>query len=494
MKSAALVALFFILYSIFSVTSAHAQEPDPCAYDPSWDDQEAFNAFNNCAIQQDAYGAEVFTGAQIWATVDGLNMQIFGVSALHPQTDGSTAGRGALASASNLVASLYANPPASGVQYIASQIQKFNPVQPAYAQEGTGFDALKPVQDLWTVFRNASYVGFVIVFVIIGFMVMFRAHISPQAVATVQDSIPRIVIALILVTFSYAIAGLMIDLMFLIINVVISLLAQSGVLDRLTASDIIFQKSIIGVMVFGWDDVIGATARAIHDLLGDIIGGGSIANIIKFGGVLQWGIGGIAGLIVGIAALFIMFRIFVMLLMAYVMIILLTLLAPFYFLIQALPGNNGAKEWFKQMGANIAVFPAVALMILLAGIIGGITAFGGTGSGELTKEATTEALKFPLLLGGLDPTAIGKIIALGFLFMTPEAGKMVKEAIGAKGGPQFGGAGASALGAGAGMASWPARAAYGRYQEHRKNKALSQALRPRREPGDAEPGEDDDDI
>ena len=94
--------------------------------------------------------------------------------------------------------------------------------------------------------------------------------------------------------------------------------------------------------------------------------------------------------------LFIMFRVFLMLLMAYAMIILLTMAAPFFFLIQALPGNNGAKEWFKQMAANVAVFPATALMFIFAGILAGIGDLGGVGSGVI-EPSKAEVLKFPLL-------------------------------------------------------------------------------------------------
>lgn len=463
----AVFTFFLLLVTCYLLLASpvHAQ----CAYDPNATDQELINQFNKCAIEKNIYDDKIFNFNQIAGTVDSLNTQILGLSLLHPETNELTAGRGALAATSNLVASLYGNPPASGVQYFAQEFQKFNPIQPVYAQ-GEGYKALSPVIGLWRVFRNASYVGFIIIFVVIGFMVMFRAHISPQAVATVQDSIPRIVIALILVTFSYAIAGLMIDIMFLLINIIIQLLAESGVITVQKASEVIFGKSIFGVIVGGWKDVFTTTAEAIKGLLDSIISGGAVLGLIK------WGVGGIAGLIVGIAALFIMFRVFLMLLMAYVMIILLTMIAPFFFLIQALPGNTGAKEWFKQMAANIAVFPAVSLMIIFAGVIGGISAFGGTGAGEL-QGVGSEALKFPLLVGGLDPGAIGKIIALGFLFMTPEAANLVKNAIGAKG-PQFGPAAAATLGAAGGVLGRPIGAAVSPFTQMAAEKAKMVVLKP----------------
>lgn len=424
--------LFVAVFSLFIVTPAHAQ----CEYNSTETEQEAYNEYNKCGIKEEIYGADFFNSVQIWATIDSLKAQVTGYSTLHPETNGVTANRGGLAYTSNLVASLYANPPASGVEYFASQIEKFNPIQPVYAQTGIGYDALTPVKSLWTVFRNASYIGFIIVFVVIGFMVMFRAHISPQAVATVQDSIPRIVIALILVTFSYAIAGLMIDFMFLILNVIINLLGNGSlggqpIIDSAKASNVVFSKSIFHVIVSSWTGIVGTTADALSQILSDVVNLGDISKLLK------WTIGGIGGLIVGIAALFIMIRIFMLLLMAYVTIILLTLAAPFFFLIQALPGNNGAKAWFQQMGANISVFPTVALMIIFAGVISGISAFGGTGAGTLGTESVQ---KFPLLSGGLSTDAIGKIIGIGMLFVIPEIVTLVKGSLGSKGGPNFAGA------------------------------------------------------
>ena len=441
-----------LLITLFTLTLTFSSpaRADNCAIDPNntdVTDKEIVDQINKCLIEKNDFDDKGFTLNASIGLINALNTQILGYSALHPELAQITNGRGALAYSSNLITSLYSNPPISGVQYMASEIQKFNPVQPAYAATtGQGYDALQPVQKLWTVFRNASYVGFVIVFVVVGFMIMFRAHISPQAVATVQDSVPRIVIALFLVTFSYAIAGLMIDLMFLVINLVINLLGQSGVADSAKASEAVFGHSIFGVILGGWFDIVGTTAGALSQLLKDTVNLGSIGNF------LIWkGLGGIGALIVGIAALIIMFRIFIMLLMAYVMIILLTLIAPFFFLIQALPGNNGASTWFKQMASQIAIFPAVSLMIILAGVIAGIGAWGGTGAGEF-QSAGTQALKFPLLVGGLDPNAIGKIIGLGILFMTPQVGELVKNMIGVKGGPNIAGGIMGGVAAGAGLA------------------------------------------
>src|SRR3989344_9676517 len=179
-------SLLFLLSSYFN--NAHAQGACDAQ---SFSTQETIDNLNKCAIEKDVFDDKIFNLNQILGTTDSLYTSLTGTSLVHPDTNQVTQGKGALAGVGGMVAALYREQPVSGVQFFAGEFQKFNPVQPAYAQ-GVGFSALIPVQELWRVFRNISYVLFVIVFVIIGFMIMLRAHISPQAVATIQDSIPRL--------------------------------------------------------------------------------------------------------------------------------------------------------------------------------------------------------------------------------------------------------------------------------------------------------------
>jgi len=118
---------------------------------------------------------------------------------------------GAVGMVSNLVGGLYATQPASSVEYLADLGSRLGLAKPAYAQ-GFGWTAFSPVLGLWKLFRNIAYLFFVIIFVVIGFMIMFRAKINPQTAIGIQNALPRIIVTLLLITFSYAIAGLIIDL------------------------------------------------------------------------------------------------------------------------------------------------------------------------------------------------------------------------------------------------------------------------------------------
>jgi hypothetical protein len=130
---------------------------------------------------------------------------------------------GALGFTNSLIASLYAAPPASGVMYLADLWHNKFLGKPAYAQ-GVGFKGLQPILPLWRGFRNVVYLLSSLIFIIIGIMIILRVKISPQAIVTIQSAIPQIITTLILVTFSYAIAGLAIDLMYLFQDMAIATL------------------------------------------------------------------------------------------------------------------------------------------------------------------------------------------------------------------------------------------------------------------------------
>ncbi|MFW5703631.1 MAG: hypothetical protein ACOCXQ_02250 [Patescibacteria group bacterium] len=118
----------------------------------------------------------------------------------------------------------FVNPPASGLYWAQESMQKIGFVPQTYAAEGIGFAAIKPVSTVWKVFRDASYLILVLVIVSIGFLVMFRTKINAQTVITAEEALPRIVITLLLITFSFPIAGFLIDIMYFVMALMISLL------------------------------------------------------------------------------------------------------------------------------------------------------------------------------------------------------------------------------------------------------------------------------
>ncbi len=129
--------------------------------------------------------------------------------------------------ATDLLAYPLVNPPASGVYWTMHQLEKANLVPQTYAAQGIGFTKMQPFASIWLAFRNIAFTLMVLGIVTIGFMVMFRLRINPQVSITLENSLPRIFVSMLLVTFSFAIAGFMIDIMYFIMLTGISVIARA---------------------------------------------------------------------------------------------------------------------------------------------------------------------------------------------------------------------------------------------------------------------------
>lgn len=128
----------------------------------------------------------------------------------------------------NLMVLPLTHPPASGIGWVRDSLANAGFTPKAYAAEGIGFGGIKPFINLWKVFRDVSYMLLVIILIAIGFMIMFRMKLNPQTVISIENALPRIVIALLLITFSFAIAGFLIDLMYILIGVGISVVSNNN--------------------------------------------------------------------------------------------------------------------------------------------------------------------------------------------------------------------------------------------------------------------------
>ncbi len=179
--------------------------------------------------------------------------------------------------ASNIFVAPYANPPASGVLWAYEGMQEAGFVPQTYAQ-GIGFYSLQPLAPIWKIFRNVSYLLLVLVVISIGFMIMFRANINPQTVIAIENAIPRIVLALILITFSFPIAGFLIDIMYVIMGLGGSIIVQNIATDTVSTREV--------AIALGWAQPINnanitATAGDIFNttgwnLFGKVVGNGDI--------------------------------------------------------------------------------------------------------------------------------------------------------------------------------------------------------------------------
>ncbi len=118
----------------------------------------------------------------------------------------------------------FLNPPASGVGATMQTLAQAGFIPKSYAAEGVGFASLRPLMGVWRAMRDIAYMLLVLVIVTIGFMIMLRTKINPQTIVNVENALPKIVMSLIYITFSFAIAGFLIDLMYVIIALIIGIL------------------------------------------------------------------------------------------------------------------------------------------------------------------------------------------------------------------------------------------------------------------------------
>ena len=357
---------------------------------------------------------------------------------------------GAIDLIANLTGTLYTVQPASSVEYLAYVGENLGLVKPAYAQ-GLGFSAFSPVLELWKFFRNVAYLGFVVVFVIVGFMIMFRKKIDPRTVVTLQDSLPRIVVTLLLVTFSYAIVGLIVDIGDFGVRLVGNLLAQGGqgfIAFGTPAESQSYLNQLFQSDVFSLVNPL----RDIGDLASKLGETGTVPFQVP---VLSWLT---ITAVFWLAGFFIMFKIFFAIIGPYVAIILSAIFAPIQLMFAALPGGgNTVSGWLRKLIANVAVFPVTFTLLAIAAVLSsgptlagkcGITPPGIFGVAPWCPRSTEIGLLWnPPLIGTAWGGLVGKLAGFGILFTIPKVVEIVQGALEIKPQPWEGGAGIELKGA-----------------------------------------------
>ena len=368
-----------------------------------------------------------------------------------------TPGSGAIGGVTSVLASLY-NPPTSTVEYLAGIGDNLGLGSPVYAQTrdvpGSGSSIIQPVLSLWQVIRNIAYLVYIVVFLAVGFMVMFRQKLNAQTVIGVQQALPGLVVGLILVTFSYFIAALIIDISFLGVQLMAQIFINAGpnvfnIQHLAQNSDILelFGSSMSRTISFSDSgDITNGLTHIIQSSPGTLgisailttITGIIIGTLIApgMGTLIGAGAGllgplyasNIVGLLVPLVltiALFIqLFRLLFALIGTYIQILVGTISGPFVILMSSIPGRGGGTSgWIKGLIANSLVFPAVFGAFLFAGFI------------LATPQDSWRST--PPLFAQMSLDLIKVLIAYGILLGLPGIPDMVRGAFGIK--PQQGG-------------------------------------------------------
>lgn len=244
--------------------------------------------------------------------------------------------------------------PISGINYTKSIVGKFSLVKEANAQ-GFGFNnAAQSVQFVWQATRNISYALIVLAVIVMAFMIMFRVKISPQLVVSVQSALPNIIASLILITFSYAIAGFMIDLMYVVIGIIASLLVSTGfsndtfvkLFEELTTG-----HGVITIMYQYWIAFVYTAFLNIFTSETDFV----LATLMFILAILS--------------ILFIIYwslKIIVVVVKNYAMLILTIVTGPLEILVGAITGKSTFGSWLKKLVTQLAVYPLIGLIFFFS--------------------------------------------------------------------------------------------------------------------------------
>jgi len=333
--------------------------------------------------------------------------------------------KGAIQGTARLISLLYQKPAASSIDYLAyvqSNIQNKQIVQPAFADEGFGFGALGPVLEIWKTFRNISYFAFVLGFIAYGFMIMFRIKINPQTAITIQLALPKLIVTLLLITFSYAIAGFMIDLFYLIWGILFNIFVQGGITSQSLGEYTSGYKW--GLIIPFLTSIVTTSKFIILDLWSAILPiPQAVSGILSFNPIFM-GINLLVFLVLLIAIFVTFLKIFWMLLKSYVNIILNIIFSPLILLGNLLPGSKSFGNWIKNIFAELSVFISVMTMFLLSFYF--MWQFDLFTTGSKTNLWNPQ----PLFAGkGVDPTATLSLLGLGILLMTPKIAEIIKNAL-----------------------------------------------------------------
>jgi hypothetical protein len=346
-------------------------------------------------------------------------------------------------------------------QYLSNNFHGLGEKTYAATTQGVGYAGLQPLLNLWVGFRNLAYLFLVIAFIVIGFAIMLRLKIDPRTVMTIQNQIPKIIVGIILVTFSFAIAAVLIDLMYVVTYLIINFVATiAGDADLLSKNPIgqnplglafdMFTGGIFGVATGVAQTVQQVAGQMISDIpiLGGLFLVLGVLSLLPYGSFLcllpsipfvpgsgascqsySLGaplIGAIAGLVVIIAVIIALWKLWLSLIKAYLLILFNTTLGPLMILGGVIPGVKlGFGSWLRGLIANLAIFPAVITVFVLGREFA--LAFGGF---TIFPDPNKAQYFIPPGIGNLGNTGgLAGVIAFAVLMLLPAIPDAVTKAL-----------------------------------------------------------------
>ena len=268
----------------------------------------------------------------------------------------------------------FSNRDVSGIKYVYDSLSKFGLVNEVNAQNsGFGYAHLGIMQPFWTLSRNFAYTVMVLFVIIFAFMIMFRVKISPQIVISVQSALPKIISVLILATFSYAIAGFVVDLMYVVMGIIAGFLSPLSM--SLGFRYIYAFISGTGIAITGGGAAVTSpllifaymlTYTILFFVLILVTAIASISTTLSVFAVLLSVLMLLLVVWLLILCLWYTIKIPWILIKALISIYMSVAIAPIQIAFGAIAPQAGFGQWLKSLIANVMVFPFVGTMLFFA--------------------------------------------------------------------------------------------------------------------------------
>jgi len=374
------VMLFFGTFNSYAADTTENTQEESLTVSPAWEETKWFhnltNGLGNDKKDQDnmnsRQGTEFLNSA--WTVFSLLAPELTEVKGVQSEIPYDLQ-RGLIGITDDTGTAIYAAYPMVNVpNHLAQQwVPGYkDSTTSLYAAHDSGY---KVLVGLWSKTLNIAYLAFVIIMIVSGFMIMFRNKIGGQTMVTIGNVLPRVIVALIIATFSFAIAGIIIDIGGIIISVSAFILGDGANLGSISGLPSIFGSALgqeeVGplVVVKGVVESFGLNGILREMQSGSTLGliATVIAVVSALNPLVHAQVGVITLIILNIIIIIIFVgavKVLIALFKAYFSLLLSVILGPLQITMGAMPGNDHMiKNWFNSILKNVLVFPVVFFII-----------------------------------------------------------------------------------------------------------------------------------
>jgi len=292
--------------------------------------------------------------------------------------------------------------PPLDVKYFASkQFEKVPYLGTALAAESYTTPFVNDIYRAWVIVRNLALSVFSLIVLGVGIMMINRSRVNPQTVVTIQYALPKIILSLIFIIFSYPIGAVMCTFFYRMVGILDNIIYYQGytMLNESIIRDF-FVLDSSGEPTFSF----GKFGAYIF-----------VATFFRGLGIFPI----LLALVILLVALCQVLIIIVKYFILYIKMLFEVLMAPASMAIYAIPGNDTKlMDWFKKMaayGISMMVLGAGPHLVLVIALMAGYDSSNFSPSGPSWGDSITS-------FGGLTiiMTVLIIFVGLGLILKMPD--------------------------------------------------------------------------